>query len=45
MEEVLDQGLISKNIMVDYFDATLYKTIEIDFVEDLEVARKMFKEG
>lgn len=44
MEEVLDQGLIGESIVVDYFDATLYKTIEIDFMKDLELAREMFKE-
>lgn len=43
MEEVLDQGLISKKIKVDYFDASSYNTIEIDFIEDLEKAKEMFK--
>jgi choline kinase len=44
MEEVLDQGLIAEKIMVDYFDASIYKTIEVDFMQDLELAKKMFKE-
>ena len=43
MEEVLDQGLISQNIEVDYFDASSYNTVEVDFLEDLEVARQMFQ--
>ncbi len=43
MEEVLDQGLISKKIKVDYFDASSYNTIEIDFIEDLKKAKEMFK--
>jgi choline kinase len=45
MEEVLDQGLIAESIIVDYFDATLFKTIEIDFMKDLELARVMFKQS
>ena len=44
MEEVLDQGLLTESIMVDYFDASLYKTIEVDFIQDLELARIMFIE-
>ena len=43
MEEVLDQGLISKKIKVDYFDASSYNTIEIDFIDDLKKAKEMFK--
>jgi len=45
MEEALDQGLLEGSIVVNYFDASPFKTIEVDFIQDLEQARIMFKEG
>ena len=42
MEQVLDNGLVGDNLTVDYFDVSSYKTIEVDFSEDLALARSMF---
>jgi L-glutamine-phosphate cytidylyltransferase len=44
MEEILDRGLLAEQITVDYFDASVFKTIEVDFMQDLDLAKKMFKE-
>jgi hypothetical protein len=41
----LDNGIISDTLEVHYFDASKYRTIEVDFFEDLEVARSMFSES
>jgi choline kinase len=42
MEQVLDNGLLEDSLLVEYFDASAYSTIEIDFIEDLEKAQSMF---
>ncbi len=42
MEKVIDNGLQDNTLVVGYFDASNYKTIEVDFAEDLKLARKMF---
>ena len=44
MEQVLDNALLDNSLVVDYFDSSHYKTIEVDFIEDLELARLMFSE-
>jgi len=42
MEQVLDDGIVGGNLTVDYFDASSYKTIEVDISEDLALARSIF---
>jgi choline kinase len=42
MEKVIDNGLIDESLVVSYFDASNYKTIEVDFEDDLKLARKLF---
>jgi choline kinase len=42
MEKVIDNGLLDKSLLVGYFDASNYKTIEVDFEDDLKLARKLF---
>jgi choline kinase len=44
MEEVLDNGIRNDNLLVDYFDVSEYATIEVDFIEDLELAQSMFSD-
>lgn len=42
MEKIIDNGLIEESLVVSYFDASNYKTIEVDFEDDLKLARKLF---
>lgn len=42
MEKVIDNGMQDNDLVVGYFDASNYKTIEVDFEEDLKLARKLF---
>ena len=44
MEQVLDNGLMGDSLLVDYFDASAYSTIEVDFIEDLVLAQSMFRD-
>jgi L-glutamine-phosphate cytidylyltransferase len=44
MEQVLDNGIIEDNLVVKYFDASAYSTIEVDFIEDLTLAQSMFSD-
>ena len=44
MEQILDNGLIEDGLLVDYFDASSYPTIEVDFIEDLTLAQSMFSD-
>ena len=44
MEQVLDDGLIEDSLLVEYFDASAYPTIEVDFIEDLVAAQSMFSD-
>lgn len=42
MEQVLDNALVEDSLLVEYFDASAYSTIEVDFIEDLAMAQSMF---
>ena len=42
MEKVLDNGVLSGDLKLDYFDSTCFKTIEVDFSEDLIIAKTLF---
>ena len=44
MEQVLDNALLEDSILVEYFDASAYSTIEVDFIEDLVMAQSMFSD-
>ena len=44
MEQVLDNALLEDSILVEYFDASAYSTIEVDFIEDLAMAQSMFSD-
>jgi L-glutamine-phosphate cytidylyltransferase len=44
IEKVLDDGLRHDNLVIDHFDASFFKTIEVDFPEDLDIARSLFTE-
>jgi len=42
MEKVIDRGLINNELEIGYFDASYYKTIEVDFQKDYEAAKQLF---
>jgi choline kinase len=42
MEEALQAGILKKKIKVNWIDCSKFRTIEVDFIEDLQIANQLF---